>query len=459
MPALPVSPSSGRFMRAGVLALTVGVFAAVVAVVTWRLRGDLREQILQGFARNLAAVASMQLENYTEETGIPVEEVPSGVYAAVAKIAKLRGVSGYRVYEGDGRLAGDFGVASIDAAPPQRIWERVAGGAVVARLHDQGRDEAEAIFLPAAARVVDVWIPLHRSGTPRLLGAAQFLMEESDIMAELRRHDGRLWMQASIAWAAGSLVLVLGVGGALRRLDAANRTLRARSEELLRANRELVLAAKTSAVGAVTAHLMHELKTPIAGLESIVGGRTEANRGGDDFAEASELTRRLRTMVNDIVGVLRDEQNGAEFELTSAEVLEVVAGKVQREAAERGVRFSTAAAAEGALGGRRANLAILVLRNLVQNALEATPTGGSVMLTARKGAEGAVEFYVDDTGSGLPGNIRERLFQPVTSGKKGGSGLGLALSYQIAQQAGGRLELVRSDERGTSFRLVLAAEA
>ena len=45
------------------------------------------------------------------------------------------------------------------------------------------------------------------------------------------------------------------------------------------------------------------------------------------------------------------------------------------------------------------------------------------------------------------------------NGRAGGSGVGLALSYQLAQQAGGQLELVRTDAHGTSFRLVLGSEA
>jgi C4-dicarboxylate-specific signal transduction histidine kinase len=70
-----------------------------------------------------------------------------------------------------------------------------------------------------------------------------------------------------------------------------------------------------------------------------------------------------------------------------------------------------------------------------------------------------VEFLVEDGGAGLPEAVRGKLFQPCTSTKPGGSGLGLALSYQLAQQAGGRLELRRSDLQGTSFRLVLDGEA
>ena len=60
---------------------------------------------------------------------------------------------------------------------------------------------------------------------------------------------------------------------------------------------------------------------------------------------------------------------------------------------------------------------------------------------------------------GLPAAVRDRLFEPCTSTKAGGTGVGLALSFQLAQQAGGTLELVRSDAGGTSFRLVLAPEA
>ena len=164
-------------------------------------------------------------------------------------------------------------------------------------------------------------------------------------------------------------------------------------------------------------------------------------------------------MVNDVVGVLRDEQSGAEFELTGADMAEVVVAKVQPEAAQRGVKLEVVAAPGVSVSGRRANLAILVLRNLLQNAIEATPRGGVVTLTATGAGDGSAGFLVEDGGAGLPDAVRARLFQPCTSTKSGGSGLGLALSYQLAQQAGGRLELMETGERGTRFRLVLALEA
>jgi signal transduction histidine kinase len=164
-------------------------------------------------------------------------------------------------------------------------------------------------------------------------------------------------------------------------------------------------------------------------------------------------------MVNDIVGVLRDEQTGADFELSGGDIAELVRAKVQADAAERGVNVDVSGADDIALPARRANLVTLVLRNLAQNALEASPRGSVVKVSGRRLSGGEAEFVVEDRGPGLPESVRARLFQPCASTKIGGSGLGLALSYQLAAQAGGRLELAQSDERGTSFRLVLAAQA
>ncbi|MFM7749729.1 MAG: ATP-binding protein, partial [Opitutaceae bacterium] len=79
-------------------------------------------------------------------------------------------------------------------------------------------------------------------------------------------------------------------------------------------------------------------------------------------------------------------------------------------------------------------------------------------LRGAAGTDGLVEFLVEDDGPGLPESVRAQLFEPCVSGQPGGTGIGLALSHRLAQQAGGRLELVRSGSGGTCFRLVLERE-
>jgi C4-dicarboxylate-specific signal transduction histidine kinase len=64
-----------------------------------------------------------------------------------------------------------------------------------------------------------------------------------------------------------------------------------------------------------------------------------------------------------------------------------------------------------------------------------------------------LRIQIHDNGVGISSENMGALFEPYHTTKEGGSGLGLALSQQLAQQAGGRIELVRSDVDGTVFRL------
>jgi signal transduction histidine kinase len=467
MPAHSVSTLSGRSAHLAVLALTVVVFGAAVGVVTLQLRAGIREQILRREAGWLEAIASMQLaEMSVNSDGEPIETVPGALLVAVLKTEKLAGVSGLRVFDKSRRLRTSRGLLETDNLAPADLWAQLAAHGATGKLHTRtpADDDAEFLLLAPTPVMLEAWVPLRMNRTGALLGAAQFWRDGTDLADELAAHERRMWLQAAVAWLAGSLVIATALAWALRRVNEANRKLRARSEDLQRANRELVLAAKTSALGAVTAHLMHELKNPLAGLEVIVAGQSEAaarseSGPGGELAAASELTRRLRTMVNDVVGVLRDEQSGAEFELTGADIVEIVVAKVQAEADDRGIKLQVSAEPGVTLSGRRANLVTLVLRNLLQNALEATPRGGIVSVTGRSRGGGGAEFFVEDQAGGLPEAVKARLFQPCASTKVGGSGLGLALSHQIAQQAGGQLELVRSDTQGSCFRLVLRPEA
>ncbi len=80
-----------------------------------------------------------------------------------------------------------------------------------------------------------------------------------------------------------------------------------------------------------------------------------------------------------------------------------------------------------------------VFLNLILNAMEAMPRGGAIRIAAAERRDSVV-IEVEDTGPGIPAEIRARLFEPfVTAGKKDGVGLGLMLSRQIVRDHGGDL--------------------
>jgi two-component system sensor histidine kinase HydH len=90
---------------------------------------------------------------------------------------------------------------------------------------------------------------------------------------------------------------------------------------------------------------------------------------------------------------------------------------------------------------------VRVLENLVRNAVEAMPTGGTleVKVTAK---QGSAKLEVRDTGTGIPPHAMDRIFQPFNSTKQGHSGLGLAFTKNTLEAAGGSIE-VKTGEKGT----------
>jgi signal transduction histidine kinase len=89
--------------------------------------------------------------------------------------------------------------------------------------------------------------------------------------------------------------------------------------------------------------------------------------------------------------------------------------------------------------------------NLVINALEAMPAGGTLTLDAAV-QDGWLQVQVTDTGPGIPPEIQKHLFQPYFSAKSTGTGMGLALSEKLISQHGGHIDY-RTGAGGTTFRI------
>ena len=90
-----------------------------------------------------------------------------------------------------------------------------------------------------------------------------------------------------------------------------------------------------------------------------------------------------------------------------------------------------------------------VFLNLITNAMEAIPSAGTICITASE-ADNRIQVTVEDTGPGIPAEIRCRLFEPfATAGKKDGLGLGLAFSRQAVRDHGG--DLWAEPSRGARF--------
>jgi two-component system sensor histidine kinase SenX3 len=216
------------------------------------------------------------------------------------------------------------------------------------------------------------------------------------------------------------------------------------------------------------ANVSHELKTPAAAL----GLLSEAlQQAAEDpvavrrFAEqAQRESGRLGTLVQDLVALSRIE--GAERIPDPEQV------QLDRVIAEAIDRVGTAARARGITIERSGEPALLVLGsegqlvtalgNLLDNAVNYSPDGAAVLVSARSD-RGTVEVNVIDQGIGISAADAERVFErfyradPARARATGGTGLGLAIVKHVATNHGGSVDVRSTEGHGSTFTLRLPA--
>ncbi len=415
---------------------TLLTLAGVIGGVTWSLRLEIREQLLSREAATLHAVAQHEALFQGE-----------ALIDLVLNMVEMEGVIGIRLFDEAGVL--------IETLPDTLVGadlnERLAGGSEpMAELHPEVlldtifADPFSVLSLEPLPLLM-VLLPIRSEGESGIRGYAEFLMDGSPIERALAELDRKLLGQACTAFLGGAFLCILILAMSFRKLERKNR-------DLAQANRELLLRAKTSAIGAISSHLFHGLKNTLTGLELAINGAEESTGHSD----ARRSTDRLKQMVQEILEVIQEEEFGISYELTGQELLSVLQEKLKGAVTDAGVQLLAHSEGECDFSNRDGNLILLILENLVRNAIEVTPRGGTVQCRfIADSAKGGI-FTVTDSGPGIPASRLEHLFEPGSSTKTGGSGLGLAISRQLARQLGGELELGYSHSRGTQFQLVVS---
>jgi len=310
----------------------------------------------------------------------------------------------------------------------------------------------------ARVPVLEITVPLHPQHSDRLAGVAQFLVEGYSVVEEYARLDRRLGGLAGLAFVVAGGLLAVMLWPAFRRMERLAQEVAARSERLRRANEELALTARAAALGAVSAHLMHGLKNPLASLSQFVHSGSRGELQQEDWQDALAAARRMHSLVEQTLEVLAEAGSGASYTLTAAELAHQVQARVAALAQTRAVALRMEADLQDPLPSHTANLISLILVNLLENAIQATPAGKQVSLVLRAEPD-RLCWRVQDQGPGFPAHLRSSLFLPCQSTREGGSGLGLAISKQLANHLGASLELVEPAEGGCIFELAVPRTA
>jgi len=322
-------------------------------------------------------------------------------------------------------------------------------GQVLQDQMNQGVDEAEK--QERAAR----WAILALSGMALLVGLLVMWLSQRALrpirtLTEAAQRLGRGSPESVAVPEHGEdelAVLAREFNAMAQRLAARERELRAQGEALLRSER-------LAAIGRIAAQITHEIRNPLSSIS------LNAEELGERAPQARDLCDAIVREVDRLTGITEEYLRFARLpkpQLQRADVNETLRDLLDfvRPELEAGGVELTVSLASG-LPRVLADVAQLrqLLLNLLRNAREAMPDGGE-LLVASRGTDGAVEIQVKDGGPGIPPERMARIFDPFFTTKARGTGLGLAMEQEIAQEHGGQLSCESAVGEGTTFTLRL----
>jgi PAS domain S-box-containing protein len=268
---------------------------------------------------------------------------------------------------------------------------------------------------------------------------------------------------------SGEVTHLVGIIHDITRLKVGEEALRVAKEDLERrveersralalAQEELVRKERLTVLGRLAGGVAHEIRNPLAAIKNAtyVISRVLGESAGDEARKAMDVIHDEIARANRIITGLLDYARVRAPDRRPVPVLELLERALGAQEVPATVEI-VRAVPEGervVVDGAQVESA---LSNVLRNAVEAMPSGGTLEIRARRDG-GRVHVLVGDTGCGIAAEIRKRLFEPLVTSKQLGLGLGLVTARTLIEGQGGSISLRGTSPNGTTFEIVLPAE-
>jgi PAS domain S-box-containing protein len=261
--------------------------------------------------------------------------------------------------------------------------------------------------------------------------------------------DGRTWdISASPLTLPGGTTGVILLARDISPLVALQQSLR-RSETM-------------SAMGTLLSGVAHEVRNPLFGISAAIDAFHGEFSDREEYRQYASLLRnevaRLTTLMRDLLEYGRPAQT----ELEPGRLGDVIQRAVRLcslRAREGGVELVTQIDPDLPLVSMEAGRLVQVFQNVVENAVQHSPSGGQVTISASVGADGmsGVRCQVLDAGPGFRAQDRARVFEPFYTRRRGGTGLGLSIVQKIVEEHGGAVAVANRAPGGAVVTIDLPA--
>lgn len=232
--------------------------------------------------------------------------------------------------------------------------------------------------------------------------------------------------------------------------------------EMKKLEAQLRMKDRMAAVGELSAGIAHEIRNPLAAI----AGSVQVLRNSSSLRPQEQRlmsiilkeSDRLNKSISDFLRFVRpQERQPAPFDIAQSlrETLELLANSAELQDNHS---VESAIDPDSFVIEGDGDQIRQVFWNIARNAIQAMPAGG-VLSVSTEPREDEYAIVFTDSGSGMSEDDQRRLFQPFRTGFPSGTGLGMAISYRIVQEHGGRIDVRSAPGEGTSISVVLPIRA